>query len=97
MTFNETITVERMILDACQGLGRQFVPRPQLPRQAADVTPESQLRDALIRLNPEIPAQPDLADEVIYKMRIIPQAIQSDRLVRSNEALAEWKTSSFSR
>ena len=37
MTFNDANTVEQMILDACQGLGWQFVPRPQLPRHAADV------------------------------------------------------------
>lgn len=90
MTFNESNTVEQMILDACQGLGWQFVPGPQLPRQAADVFVESQLRDALIRLNPEIAAQPDRADEVIYKLRAIPLAVQNDGLVRSNEALAEW-------
>jgi hypothetical protein len=34
--FNEANTVEQMILDACQGLGWQFVPGPRLPRQAAD-------------------------------------------------------------
>jgi hypothetical protein len=37
MTFNEANTDEQMILDACQGLGLQFVPGRQLPRQAADV------------------------------------------------------------
>jgi len=88
--FNEANTVEQMILDACQGLGWKFVPGPQLPRQATDVFVESQLRDALIRLNPEIAAQPDRADEVIYKLRAIPLAVQHDGLVRSNEALAEW-------
>ncbi len=90
MTFNEANTVEQMILYACQGLGWQFVPGPQLPRQAADVFVESKLRDALIRLNPEIATQPDRADEVIYKLRAIPLAVQNDGLVRSNEALAEW-------
>ena len=88
--FNEANTVEQIILDACQGLGWQFVPGPQLPRQAADVFVESQLRDALIRLNPEIATQPDRADEVIYKLRAIPLAVQNDGLVRSNEAIAEW-------
>lgn len=90
MSFNESNTVEQMILDACQVLGWQFVSGPQLPRQAADVFVESQLRDALIRLNPEIAAQPDRADEVIYKLRAIPLAVQNDGLVRSNEALAQW-------
>jgi type I restriction enzyme R subunit len=90
MMFNESNTVEQMILDACRELGWQFVPGPQLPRQVADVFVESQLRDALIRLNPEIAAQPDRADEVIYKLRAISLAVQNDGLVRSNEALAEW-------
>ncbi|EMB13664.1 type I restriction endonuclease subunit R [Rhodopirellula europaea] len=90
MSFNEANTVEQMILDACQALGWQFVSGPQLPRQSADVFVESKLRDALIRLNPEIAAQPDRADEVIYKLRAIPLAVQNDGLVRSNEALAEW-------
>lgn len=40
MTFNEANTVEQMILDACQGLGWQFVSGPHLPFQAADVTCE---------------------------------------------------------
>jgi type I restriction enzyme R subunit len=88
--FNEANTVEQMILDACQGLGWQFVPGPQLPRQAAEVFVESKLRDALVRLNPEIAEQPDRSDEVIYKLRAIPLAVQNDGLVRSNEALAEW-------
>lgn len=90
MTFNEANTVEQMILDTCQALGWQFVPGPTLPRQAADVFVESKLRDALIRLNPEIEAQPDRAAEVIYKLRAIPLAVHNDGLVRSNEALAEW-------
>ena len=42
-----------------QELGWQFVSGQQLARQAADVFVGSQLRDALIRLNPEIAAQPD--------------------------------------
>ena len=90
MSFNEANTVEQMIIDACQKLGWQFVSGPQLPRQPGDVFVESKLRDSLIRLNPEIAAQPDRADEVIYKLRAIPLAVQNDGLVRSNEALAEW-------
>lgn len=90
MTFNEANTVEKMILDACQKLGWHYVSGLQLSRQIGDVFIESQLRDALIRLNPEIAAQPDRADEVIYKLRAIPLAVQNDGLVRSNEAFCEW-------
>ena len=90
MTFNESNTVEQMVLDACVSLGWRYVPAPSLPRQPSDVFVESLLRQALIRLNPEIAAQPDRADEVIYKLRAILLSVQNDGLVRSNEALAGW-------
>ena len=47
----------------------RFVPAEQLPRQHAHVLVESMVRDALIRLNPEIQVQPDRADEVLYRLR----------------------------
>ena len=48
------------------------------------------VRDALIRLNSEIKARPDLADEVLYRLRTIPLSVQSEGLVRANELFAEW-------
>src|SRR6266705_3831728 len=51
---------------------------------------ESWLRLALIRLNPEIAAQPDRADEVIYALRAILLSVQSDGLVRANENFMAW-------
>ena len=65
----------------------RFVPAEELPRQYSDVLVESMVRDALIRLNPEIKAQPDRADEVLYRLRTIPLSVQSEGLVRSNELL----------
>ena len=44
-------------------------PPTRLPRQPGDVMVEPWVREALIRLNPEIAAQPDRADEVIYNLR----------------------------
>ncbi len=111
MSFNESNTVERMILeavesprDACTlemqhetpGLGPSigdelrparwtYVPAAQVPRQPGDVMVESGLRLALIRLNPEIAAQPDRADEVIYVLRAILLSVHADGLVRANE------------
>ena len=83
MTFTESNTVERMILDAVanrvgaeqwvfqqatpgwgDSLGGEFrptkwdyVPAVQLLRKTSDVMVESWVREALIRLNPEIAAQ----------------------------------------
>lgn len=62
----------------------------ELPRQHSDVLVESTVRDAFIRLNPEIKAQPDRADEVHYRLWTIPLSVQSEGLVRANELFAEW-------
>ena len=90
MNFNEENTVEQLILDSCQRLGWKYVAGPELPRQLADVFVETKLRDALIRLNPEIAEQPDRADEVIYKLRAIQLSVKTDGLVRYNEAFTQW-------
>ena len=68
----------------------RFVSDEELPRQHSDVLVESMVRDALIRLNPEIKAQPGRADEVLYRLRTIPLSVQSEGLVRANELFAEW-------
>lgn len=70
--------------------GWRFVAAEELPRQHSDVLVESMVRDALIRLNSEINAQPDRADEVLYRLRTIPLSVQSEGLVRANELFAEW-------
>jgi type I restriction enzyme R subunit len=70
--------------------GWRFLPSEKLSRQHSDVLVDSMVRDALIRLNPEIKAQPDRADEVLYRLRTIPLSVQSEGLVRANELFAEW-------
>jgi type I restriction enzyme R subunit len=127
MSFNESNTVEQMILDAVENLGRttggmlihdapgwggslsgefrpsnwEYVAGPQVPRRSGDVMVESWLREALIRLNPEIAAQPDRADEVIYALRATILSVQADGLVRANENFSAWlrgeKTMPFGR
>jgi type I restriction enzyme R subunit len=72
------------------GLGWRYVPYDQLPREHTDVLVEAHLRDALIRLNPEIAAQPDRATEVLYKLRAIILAVRGDGLVRANEEFTAW-------
>jgi type I restriction enzyme R subunit len=67
-----------------------YVPGPDLPRQHNDVMVEAWVRDALIRLNPDIAAQPDRADEVIYKLRACILSVQTDGLVRANENFMAW-------
>ena len=67
-----------------------YVPAGQIPRQPTDVMVEPWLRLALIHLNPEIKAQPDRADEVIYALRAILLSVQADGLVRANENFTAW-------
>jgi len=67
-----------------------YSPANQLRRQGSDVMVESWVREALIKLNPEIAAQPDRADEVIYNLRACILSVQGDGLVRANENFMTW-------
>ncbi|PKN60883.1 MAG: DEAD/DEAH box helicase [Deltaproteobacteria bacterium HGW-Deltaproteobacteria-11] len=76
--------------DALRPAHWTYVPAAQVPRQPGDVMVEPWLREALIRLNPEIAAQPDRADEVIYNLRACILSVQADGLVRANENFMAW-------
>ena len=67
-----------------------FVDPLEVPRQPGEVMVETWVREALIALNPEIAAQPDRADEVIYALRAILLAVGGDGLVRANENFTMW-------
>lgn len=73
-----------------KGVGWRYAAPSQVPRQIQEVMVEPWLRDALIRLNPEIAAQPDRADEVLYKLRAIVLSVRSDGLIRANEEMTAW-------
>lgn len=75
---------------SADGLGWRYIPYDQLPRKQTEVLVEVHLRDALLRLNPDIAAQPDRADEVLYKLRAIILAVHSEGLVRANEEFTAW-------
>jgi type I restriction enzyme R subunit len=75
---------------APRGAGWHYAPAAALPRQPQDVFVESFVRDALIRLNPDIAAQPERADEALYKLRAIVLGVRSDGLVRANEEFTAW-------
>lgn len=73
-----------------KGAGWHYVPAATLPRRVNNVFIEAYLREALIRLNPEIAAQPERADEVLYKLRAIVLSVRSDGLIRANEEFTAW-------
>lgn len=51
----------------------------------SDVLVEPMVKEALIRLNPEIAEDPSRADEVIYKLRTVILSVQPHNLVTQNE------------
>ncbi|MDY0073844.1 MAG: HsdR family type I site-specific deoxyribonuclease, partial [Thauera sp.] len=72
------------------GIGWRYAAPAEVPRQMQEVLVEPWLRDALVRLNPEIAAEPDRADEVLYKLRAIVLSVRSDGLIRANEEMTAW-------
>ena len=65
-TFSEADTVENLFVDNVVQIGWRYVYAPLLSRHTSEVFVETMLRDALVKLNPEIAAQPERADEVLY-------------------------------
>ena len=88
VNLNETSTLH----EPMPSYGAQWIytPASELPREITEVLIETELKQALIKLNPEIKAQPERADEVIYKLRSILLSVNSTGLVRANEEFAEW-------
>ena len=74
------------------GLGWHFLASKDLARLPHEVLVEQHLREALIRLNPEIAAQTDRADDVLYRLRAILIGVRVDGLVKANEEFAAWLT-----
>lgn len=75
-----------------QGLQWQYQSSEQLGKSVNEVLVESELKKALIRLNPEIKANESLADEVIHKLRAILITVNQVGLVRANEEFFKWLT-----
>jgi type I restriction enzyme R subunit len=92
MSFTELNAVEDLVRDrlARDDLGWLFVPGKELDRGLDSVLVESTLRNTLIRLNPEVAADPDRADEVLYRLRAILLSVRTDGLVRANEEFRAW-------
>ena len=88
--FNESNTVEAFARDLVKSIGWTFVDRDALPRQPQDVLVESDLREALVRLNPTIAERPERADEVLYRLRAAIMTVRDTGLVKANEEFAKW-------
>jgi len=108
MGFNELNSVEHYIIHQLSGVnlnadhlaekkpgygsGWIYKSSEELQRGVNEVLLESEVKEALIRLNPEIAKHNELADEVIYKLRAILLSVNQVGLVRANEELFKWLT-----
>jgi type I restriction enzyme, R subunit len=108
MGFNELNSVEHYLIHQLSGVNlnsnevheskvgysAQWVYKSanDIQRGVNEVLVESELKEALIRLNPEIAANNDLADEVIYKLRAVLIAVNQVGLVKANEEFFKWMT-----
>lgn len=106
MSFTELNSVERYIIHQISGVnlnaGKVVDTKPsygtqwryqsadELQRGINEVLVESELKAALLRLNPEIAQRPELADEVIYKLRAILISVNQIGLVKANEEFFKW-------
>jgi type I restriction enzyme R subunit len=106
MPFNELNSVEHYIIHLLSGVNLnsntvqepktvygvqwQYKSATELNRSVNEVLIEHELKDALIRLNPEIAAKNELADEVIYKLRAILISVNQIGLVKANEEFFKW-------
>lgn len=84
-TFNEDNTIEQMVIKTLSDNGWTYIDKDHMPREYTDVMVEPMVKAALIRLNPEIAADPSRADDVIYKLRALIQSVQAHDLVTQNE------------
>jgi type I restriction enzyme R subunit len=75
---------------ASYGMQWRYQSADELPRGVNEVLVESELKAALLRLNPEIGQRPELADEVIYKLRAILISVNQIGLVKANEEFFKW-------
>jgi type I site-specific restriction-modification system R (restriction) subunit len=72
------------------GLGWHYLEHTSIPRFPHQVFVESFVREALIRLNPEIAAKPERTEEVLYHLNTIVRSVRSDGLIKANQSFTEW-------
>jgi len=93
MKFNEANSVRDFVRDLVRNEQVPFIPSGQLPRSSSQVLLESHVAEALIRLNPEITAEPGRAEEVLHQLRaIILSARHAANAVVANEQFMAWLT-----
>ncbi len=68
----------------------KYIPADLLTRETSDILLDKELKESILRLNPDIASHPERADEVIHKLRAIILTVNNVGLVRANEEFAKW-------
>lgn len=87
---NEKNSVQQPLIDRLVQLGWTHIPGDQLDRHTEDVIIDSDLVDALARLNPAIAERPERAADVLRKLKAITLSAGNDGLVAANQAFTTW-------
>jgi type I restriction enzyme, R subunit len=90
--FSESATVQAAIVRRLSrpDLGWSYVPGRQLDRTTDMAMVESEVVEALLRLNPEIAEAPERVEEVLPLLRAVCLSAVSDGLVAANERMVTW-------
>ena len=90
MNFNEANSVRDFVRDKSLSSGWNFIDGVNLSREKTDVLLEDSFRSALVRLNPDIAAKPELAEEVLHALRGVISGSRNGSLVAANEEFSSW-------
>ncbi|MDT0318427.1 type I restriction endonuclease subunit R [Streptomyces millisiae] len=90
--FSERSTVQAFVTDRLVALPTLAWEQPgsDFERAEQDVLVESEVRAALVRLNPAIAADPDRAEEVLYRLTALIRSARGEGLIKANESLRTW-------
>lgn len=87
MNHSEPNTIEPYVIEQIKKAGWTYVSASGLSRKPDEVIDEKLLKEALIRLNPDIAREPQNADEVMFKIRAAVLSQRNDGLISANETL----------
>jgi type I restriction enzyme R subunit len=88
--FNEANSVQEPILALLKAAGWTHVPGERLNRAEEQPLVEPEVVAALARLNPTVTEDPQRADEVLARLRMLTLTAAEDGLVAANRLFMEW-------
>ncbi len=83
-------TVQYGLAKRLENAGWVYAADETLGRDVDGVFMVDDLEKALVRLNPEITAQPERASEVLSRLRAVLLGVRNDGLVSANEEFVQW-------